>query len=99
MMWLPVVGLGRVPARGRGLGELAVELAPLFLGPAELLDRGREIQEMDGDDGGAGAEVGVADESIQLPSCRRELLVDLPQPFELLGGVALWLCSQNQAPS
>ena len=98
MMWLPVVGLGRV-GRCRRLGQLAVELAPLFLGPAQLLDRGRQIQEMDGNDRGAGAEVGVADEGVELPSCRREPLVDLPQPFELLGGVALWLCSQNQAPS
>ncbi len=54
---------------------------------------------MDGDDRGAGPEVGVTDESVELSSCRRKPLLDLPEPFDLLGGVAVWLNSQNRAPS
>lgn len=54
---------------------------------------------MDGDDRGPGAEVGVTDESVELPSCRLKPLLDLPEPFDLLGGVAVWLWSQNGAPS
>lgn len=102
MVWLPVVGLrgiARPGGRGRCFGELTVELSPLLLGPPQLLDRGCQVQEVDGNDRGPGAEVGVADESVELSSCRRQPLVNLPEPFDLLGGVALWLYSQNQAPS
>jgi hypothetical protein len=96
MVRLPVV-LGSVRRLGgRSLRQLAVQLAPLLLGPAELLDRGCEVEEMDGDDRGPGAEVGVADESVELPPCRRQLVVDLPEPFDLLGGVALRLNYQNR---
>ncbi|HYO60636.1 MAG TPA: hypothetical protein VEU29_01905 [Actinomycetota bacterium] len=87
-----LVGLRRFARRrGGGFGQLAVELAPFLLGPAELLDGGCQIQEMDRDDGGSGAEVGVADESVELPSRRRQLVVDLPEPFDLLGAVPLRL--------
>lgn len=101
MVRLPVVGLGRVErrgGRGRAFGDLFVQLTPLLLGPAELLGRGGQVQEMDGDDRGAGAQIGVTDESVQLASRRLKPLLDLPEPLDLLGGVAV-LCSQNQAPS
>jgi hypothetical protein len=51
-----------------GVRQLLIELAPLLLGPAELLDRGCEIEEMDRNDRGAGPQVGVPDEGIQLPA-------------------------------
>ena len=53
---------------------------------------------MDGNDRGAGAQIGVTDESVELPSGRLKPLLDLPEPFDLLGGVAV-LSSQNEAPS
>jgi len=70
------------------LGKLAVELPPLLLGPPELLDRGGEVEEVHGNDGGTRAQIGVPDEGVQLPSGLGEAAVDRAQAFTLLGGVA-----------
>lgn len=48
--------------------DLLVQLPPFFLGPSELLDRRRQVEEMDGHDVGPGPEVGVADQGIELPA-------------------------------
>ena len=81
-----------------GVRQLLVELAPLLLGPAELLDRGCEIEEMDRNDRGAGPQVGVPDEGIQLPAGLDETCVDGSQAFLLLWGVTGPGARQGGAP-
>lgn len=65
-----------------------VELAPLLLGPPELLDRGREIEEVDRDDRGTGAQVGVADQCVELPAGLGQTFVNELEPLPLPGRVA-----------
>ncbi|MBA3432253.1 MAG: hypothetical protein H0U16_12340 [Actinobacteria bacterium] len=43
-----------------------VQLPPFLLGPPQLLDRRRQVQEVNGDDRCPGAKVGIADKSIEL---------------------------------
>ena len=66
------------------LGELSIELSPLLLGPAELLDRRSEVQEVDRDDGCTGPQVGVPDQGIQFPASLDESLVDLCKALQML---------------
>lgn len=67
--------------------DLAVQLPPLLLGPAELLHRGGEVQEVDRDDGGAGPQVGVAYEGVELAPSLDHAFVDAAEAFGLLGFV------------
>ena len=100
MVRLPVVGLRGVRGRRGGvLDQLFVQLAPFLLGPAQLLGRGGEVEEMNGNDRGPGTKVCVADEGVQLSPRRRKPLLDLSEPLDLLGCVAVWLWFQNRAPS
>ena len=78
---------------GTLLGPLALyllfELAPLLLGPAQLLDGRGQIEEVDGHDRGPGAEIGISDQSIELPTSLRESGMDLIQPLLLRLGVGV----------
>ena len=77
------------------LRYLLFELSPFLLGPAELLHRRGEIQEMDGDDGGSRPQIGVADEGVQLPAGLDQTGVDLLEAFSLLRGVAAPMNAQD----
>ena len=70
-----------------GLHHLALELPPFLLGPPQLLDGGRKIQEVNRHYVGARPEVGVPDEGIQFAPGLDKSLVDLAEPLPLLGGV------------
>jgi hypothetical protein len=54
-----------------------IELPPLLLGPPELLYGGGEVEEMDRNDVGSRAQVGVSDERVELPPGLDQPLVDL----------------------
>jgi hypothetical protein len=71
------------------LGQLPLELAPLFFGPPQFLGGGCEIEEMDRNDRGPGTEIGVSDQSIELTTSLRESGVDLIQPLLLRLGVGV----------
>jgi len=64
-----------------GALNLLIELPPFLFGPAELLNRRGEVQEMDRDDGGPRAEIGVAYQCIQFPAGFNEACVDSAQTF------------------
>ncbi len=49
---------------GIRIPELFVELPPFLLGPAELFDGRRQVEEVDGDDGGPRAEIRISDEGV-----------------------------------
>lgn len=49
-------------------GFITIQLPPLLLGPAKLLHRGGQVEEVDRHYGGPGPEVGIADESVELPA-------------------------------
>ena len=85
---------GRGPILPR-LGELSVELAPLLLGPPELLDGRGQVEEVHRNDVCPGAEVGVAYEGVELAASFDEALVDLPQPLALLGAVPVTVRGQG----
>jgi hypothetical protein len=70
-------------------GDLLLELPPLLLGPPELLYGGGEVEEMDRDDRGSRAKVGIPDEGIQLAPGFYESFVDPVEAFALLRGVAM----------
>ncbi len=74
------------------LGRLSfgglVELTPLLLGPPKLLHGGRQVEEMDGNDGCPRPQISVADQGIQLPAGLDETLVDQLETLGLLGAVA-----------
>lgn len=69
--------------------ELLVELAPLLLRPAQLLHRGREVEEVHRDDRRTGSEVGVADQSVQLTTGLYQAGMDGVEALGLLRGVAV----------
>lgn len=68
--------LGFLVLHGQILGHLLVELTPFLLGPPELLDRGRKVEEMDGHYRCSGPEVGVADQGVELPPSFDQTAVD-----------------------
>ena len=78
-----------------GLCELPIELPPLLLGPAELLHRRGQIQEVDRHDRGPRPEIRVPDQRIQLPAGLENPLVDLGEPFLLLRGVSNVFLAQS----
>ena len=51
---------------------------------------------MDGDDRGSGAEIGVADQSVELSSGFDQSGVDLGQSLVLLGGVSVSMAAQGE---
>lgn len=69
--------------------DLPVQFAPLLLGPAQLLDRGREIEEVNGHDRRPGAQVCVADQGVEFPASLDDARVDLAKTFGLLGRVSV----------
>jgi hypothetical protein len=75
-------------ARLVSLFQFLVELAPLLLRPAELFDRGREIEEVDRNDRCTGAEVGVTDQRVELPAGLDQTFVNELEPLPLAGRVA-----------
>ncbi len=84
---------------GRGLRHLIVELAPLLLGPSELLRRRREIEEVDRNDRRSGPQIGIPDEGVELASCLGETGVDLAESFGLpCGDVVPVLRAQTNLP-
>jgi hypothetical protein len=76
-----------VVARRACLDQITIQLSPFLLGPPQLLHRGGEIEKVNGDDRGPGAQVCVADESIQLTPRLDYSGVDRTQSFFVLGGV------------
>src|SRR5918992_3237248 len=77
-----------VPGPLMRLSKLAVELPPLLLRPAELLDGRGEVQEVHGNDRGSRAQVSVPYQGVQLAPGLGEAVADSAQAFTLLGGVA-----------
>ena len=65
------------------LGKLPLELAPLLFGPPELLGGRCEIEEVNGNDGGSGTEVGISDQGIELTTRFRESGLNVMQSFLL----------------
>lgn len=84
-----LVGVVLVLTRETGFGELLVELSPFLLGPAELLHGGREVEEVNGDDRGPGAQISVPDQGVELPACLDQTGMDRSKSFGLLGGVSV----------
>lgn len=81
-LFLGLTCLGaRLPGHCRGALHLPIELPPLLFGPAELLHRRGEIKEVNGDDRGAGTEIGISDQCIQFPAGFNQASVDSPQTF------------------
>jgi hypothetical protein len=67
--------------------HLSVQLPPLLLRPAKLFDGRGEVEEVHGHYRGAGTQIGVADEGIELPTSLDQTLMDLLQAFPSLGRV------------
>lgn len=59
-------------AVGMVFRHFSFELAPFLLGPAELLGRRGEVQEVHGNDVGSGPEIGVTYEGIELAAGFRQ---------------------------
>jgi hypothetical protein len=69
-------------------GGLLVELAPFLLRPAQLLHGRGEVQEVDGDDVGAWAQVRVPYECVELPPSLDQTFTDAQQSCALFGRVS-----------
>ena len=82
-----------------GFGHLLIELAPFLLGPSELLDRGREVEEVNRNDRGTGPEVGVSDESVQLTAGLDKAGMDPAQALALLTRVEVLVAAQGRSSS
>lgn len=67
--------------------DLPFELAPLLLGPAELLRCRSEVQKVHGDDVCSGPQIGVTYEGIELTSGLRQSSLDGLESLLLLFGV------------
>jgi hypothetical protein len=69
--------------------DLLVNLPPLLLGPAQLLDGRSQIEEVDRDDRSSGPQISIADERIEFSTGLNDSFVDGAKTFCLLGGVAM----------
>ncbi|MGH2700520.1 MAG: hypothetical protein ACRDJ2_01970 [Actinomycetota bacterium] len=71
------------------IGQLALEFAPLLLGPPKFFGGGREIEEMDRNYRGPGTEIGVSNKGVELAASLRESGMDVVQPLLLSLGVGV----------